>query len=150
MNCTISSIHYCPVKSISFQSLQSCNIKKNLGMENDRIFAFSRIIELKKAKLVEKNPDERNLNNFLTLKNSPALNQYNFIYQNQVLTLTKNDREILSISTEDENERLLLSNKLTELESSLMKPITLLKNKEFPFFDTSHSKNIFNSVSLIN
>ncbi len=150
MNCTISSIHYCPVKSISFQSLQSCNIKKNLGMENDRIFAFSRIIELKKAKLVEKNPDERNLNNFLTLKNSPALNQYNFIYQNQVLTLTKNDKEILSISTEDENERLLLSNKLTELESSLMKPITLLKNKEFPFFDTSHSKNIFNSVSLIN
>ena len=150
MNCTISSIHYCPVKSISFQSLQSCNIKKNLGIENDRIFAFSRIIELKKAKLVEKNPDERNLNNFLTLKNSPALNQYNFIYQNQVLTLTKNDREILSISTEDENERLLLSNKLTELESSLMKPITLLKNKEFPFFDTSHSKNIFNSVSLIN
>ena len=150
MNCTISSIHYCPVKSISFQSLQSCNIKKNLGMENDRIFAFSRIIELKKAKLVEKNPDERNLNNFLTLKNSPALNQYNFIYQKQVLTLTKNDREILSISTEDENERLLLSNKLTELESSLMKPITLLKNKEFPFFDTSHSKNIFNSVSLIN
>jgi len=100
--------------------------------------------------LVEKKPDERNLNNFLTLKNSPALNQYNFIYQNQVLTLTKNDREILSISTEDENERLLLSNKLTELESSLMKPITLLKNKEFPFFDTSHSKNIFNSVSLIN
>ena len=150
MNCTISSIHYCPVKSISFQSLQSCNIKKNLGIENDRIFAFSRIIELSKAKSVEKNPDERNLNNFLTLKNSPVLNQYNFIYQNQVLTLTKNDREILSISTEDENERLLLSNKLTELESSLMKPITLLKNKEFPFFDTSHSKNIFNSVSLIN
>ena len=70
MNCTISSINYCPVKSISFQSIQSCDIKKNLGMENDRIFAFSRIIDLEKAKLVEKNPDERNLNNFLTLKNS--------------------------------------------------------------------------------
>ena len=150
MNYLISSIYYCPVKTLSFQSIDSCNVVKNLGMKNDRIFAFSRIIELKKAKLVEKKPDERNLNNFLTLKNSPALNQYNFIYQNQVLTLTKNDREILSISTEDENERLLLSNKLTELESSLMKPITLLKNKEFPFFDTSHSKNIFNSVSLIN
>ena len=26
----------------------------------------------------------------------------------------------------------------------------MLKNKEFPFFDTSSSKNIFNSVSLIN
>ena len=150
MNCTISSIHYCPVKSISFQSVQSCNITKNLGMENDRIFAFSRIIDLEKAKLVEKNPDERNLNNFLTLKNSPALNKYNFIYQNKVLTLTKDNKELLSVSAGDENQRLLLSKKLIELESSLIKPITLLMNKKFPFFDTSHSKNIFNSVSLIN
>ena len=150
MNCTISSINYCPVKSISFQSIQSCNIKKNLGMENDRIFAFSRIIDLEKAKLVEKNPDERNLNNFLTLKNSPALNKYNFIYQNKVLTLTKDNKELLSVSAGDENQRLLLSKKLIELESSLIKPITLLMNKKFPFFDTSHSKNIFNSVSLIN
>ncbi len=150
MNCTISSINYCPVKSISFQSIQSCDIKKNLGMENDRIFAFSRIIDLEKAKLVEKNPDERNLNNFLTLKNSPALNKYNFIYQNKVLTLTKDNKELLSVSAGDENQRLLLSKKLIELESSLIKPITLLMNKKFPFFDTSHSKNIFNSVSLIN
>ena len=150
MNCTISSIHYCPVKSISFQSVLSCNITKNLGMENDRIFAFSRIIDLEKAKSVEKNPDQRNLNNFLTLKNSPALNKYNFIYKNKILTLTKDNKELLSISSDDEKERLLLSKKLTELEGSLIKPITLLKNKEFPFFDTSSSKNIFNSVSLIN
>ena len=150
MNCTISSIHYCPVKSISFQSVHSCNITKNLGMENDRIFAFSRIIDLEKAKSFEKNPDERNLNNFLTLKNSPSLNKYNFIYQNKLLTLTKDNKELLSISSDDENERLLLSKRLTELESSLIKPITLLKNEQFPFFDTSSSKNIFNSVSLIN
>ena len=150
MNCTISSIHYCPVKSISFQSVHSCNITKNLGMENDRVFAFSRIIDLEKAKSVEKNPDQRNLNNFLTLKNSPALNKYNFIYKNKILTLTKDNKELLSISSDDEKERLFLSKKLTELESSLIKPITLLKNKEFPFFDTSSSKNIFNSVSLIN
>ena len=150
MNCKISSIHYCPVKSISFQRLISCNINKNLGIENDRIFAFSRIIDSTKAKLFEKNPDERNLNNFLTLKNSPVLNQYNFVYENKKLTLTKESKEIISISVEDQNERLLLSNKLIDLESSLAKPITLLKNKKFPFFDTSHSNNIFNSVSLIN
>ena len=64
MNCMISSINYCPVKSISFQSIQSCNITKNLGMANDRIFAFSRSVDLKKAKLIEKNPNERKLNNF--------------------------------------------------------------------------------------
>ena len=55
MNCTISSINYCPVKSVSFQSIDSCDVTKNLGMANDRIFAFSRIIDLEKAKLIEKN-----------------------------------------------------------------------------------------------
>ena len=37
-----------------------------------------------------------------------------------------------------------------DLESSLMKPISLLQNSEFPFYDTSHSNKIFNSISLIN
>jgi len=150
MNCTISSIHYCPVKSVSFQSIKSCNITKNLGMANDRIFAFSRIIDHDKAKLVEKNPNERNLNNFLTLKNSPVLNKYNFVYENNKLSLTKDNKELMSISVDDQKERLLLSNKLMELESSLIKPISLLKNIDFPFYDTSHSNKIFNSMSLIN
>jgi len=44
----------------------------------------------------------------------------------------------------------LLSKKLVALENLLIKPISLLKNKEFPFFDTSHSNNVFNSMSLIN
>ena len=87
MNCSLTSIHYCPVKSLSFQSIKSCNIKKNLGMSNDRIFAFSRGVDLEKAKLIEKNPNERKLNNFLTLKNSPVLNKYNFIYNRDKLTL---------------------------------------------------------------
>ena len=81
MSILISSIHYCPVKSLSFQSIDSCEIKKDLGILNDRMFAFSRIIDAKKTKLIEKNPNERNLNNFLTLKNSPVLNKYNFIYK---------------------------------------------------------------------
>ncbi len=150
MNCTISSIYYCPVKSVSFQGVQSCDITKNLGMTNDRIFAFSRIIDLEKAKLAEQNPNARNLNNFLTLKNSPVLNKYNFVYKNERLTLTQDSKDLISISANDQNERLLLSNKLMELESSLIKPIFLLKNGDFPFYDTSHSKNIFNSMSLIN
>ena len=150
MNCTISSIHYCPVKSVSFQSIQSCEITKNLGMANDRIFAFSRIIDLEKAKIIEKNPNDRKLNNFLTLKNSPVLNKYNFIYESGKLTLTQDNKDLISISVDDQNERLLLTNKLMELESSLIKPIFLLKNTDFPFFDTSHSSNVFNSMSLIN
>ena len=150
MSCLIKSINYCPVKSVSFQSIEKSNIKKNLGMTNDRIFAFSRGLDNKQSKLIENNPNERKLNNFLTLKNSPALNKYNFFYINEKLTLTFQEKELLTISPDNEEERLLLTNKLTELETSLIKPITLLKNKDFPFYDTSHSNKIFNSISLIN
>ena len=119
-------------------------------MTNDRIFAFSRGLDNKQSKLIENNPNERKLNNFLTLKNSPVLNKYNFFYKNEKLTLTYQEKELVTISPDNEEERLLLTNKLTELESSLSKPIILLKNKDFPFYDTSHSNKIFNSMSLIN
>ena len=150
MDCLISSIHYCPVKSLSFQSIKSCNIKKGLGILNDRIFAFSRGVDLEKAKSMEKNPKERKLNNLLTLKNSPVLNKYNFSCNNNKLSLNLNNKELISISVDNLEEQSLLSDKLIELESSLIKPIFLLRNNEFPFFDTSHSNNIFNSMSLIN
>ena len=150
MSCHIKTINYCPVKSLSFQSINSCNIKKKLGMPNDRIFAFSRGVDLEKTKLLQENPNERKLNNFLTLKNSPVLNKYNFIYKENMLTLTHQEKEIITISTNNPKECSLLSDKLSELESSLVKPISLLKNQTFPFYDTTNSNNIFNSMSLIN
>ena len=152
MDYTISSINYCPVKSLSFQSTKSCIIKKDLGILNDRIFAFSRIIDFESAKIMEKIPNERKLNYFLTLKNSPVLNKYNFLYNDEKLILTShnNNKELISISVNNPEEILLLSNKLIELENSLTKPIFFLKNTDFPFFDTSSSNNILNSISLIN
>ena len=150
MDCSIVSINYCPVKSLSFQNIKSCNIKKGLGMENDRIFAFSRGIDLEKAKFIEKNPNERKLNLLLTLKNSPVLNKYNFIYNKNRLALTYQEEQLISISPDNLQEKLLLSAKLLELEKSLIEPISLLKNNDFPFFDTSSSNKVFNSMSLIN
>jgi len=150
MNCIIASINYCPVKSLSFQSVKSCNIKKDLGILNDRLFAFSRGVDLEKSKLIEKNPNERKLNNFLTLKNSPALNKYNFTYKEDLLILSIGDKNLISVSVNNSDERAKLSEKLIELESSLIKPISLLKNNKFPFYDTSSSNNVFNSMSLIN
>ena len=150
MSISISSIYYCPVKTLSFQSIESCYVKKELGMINDRIFAFSRGVDFEKAKTMEINPNERKLINLLTLKNSPVLNKYNFTYVKDKLILKKNDEEIISISPDINEERIKLTEKLIELESSLAKPIFLLKNTEFPFFDTTHSSNIFNSISLIN
>ena len=150
MNYLISSIYYCPVKTLSFQSIDSCNVVKNLGMKNDRIFAFSRGVKFEEAISMEKNPNERKLNNLLTLKNSPVLNKYNFIYKDNKLSLYLKEKKIISISTDSHEERNLLCKKLVELESSLANPIFLLKNTEFPFFDTTHSNNIFNSISLVN
>ena len=154
MSATISSINYCPVKSISFQSVQNCKIKKNIGIIGDRIFAFAKDLDLEQAKLFEKNPDERKgkWNKILTLKNSPALNKYNFLFKDEKLTFISKDKEILTIDINLLHERQALSNKISELENSLKQPLVLMKNEEFPFFDTSISKKVdfINSVSLLN
>ena len=92
MKAEIKYINYCPVKSLSFQDIKSCSINKNYGMPNDRIFAFSRGIENNLAKSIEENPKDRKLNNFLTLKNSPVLNKYNFKYNNNKLTLVQDGK----------------------------------------------------------
>ena len=154
MSATISSINYCPVKSVSFQSINTCKIKKNTGIVGDRIFAFAKNLDLGNAKLFEKNPEDRKgkWNKVLTLKNSPVLNKYNFLFKENQLTLTYKDKEILTINVNELSERQLLSNKIIELENSLKEPIILMKNEEFPFFDTSISNKVdfINSVSLLN
>ena len=154
MSISISSINYCPVKSISFQTIKSCEIRKNTGIVGDRIFAFSKGLDLNQARLFEKKLEERRgkWNKILTLKNSPVLNKYNFFFDNDKLTLTQNSNKILTINSNKTNECELLTNKILEMEKSLQKPIFLMKNKDIPFFDTSISnKTILNhSISLIN
>ena len=154
MSANISSINYCPVKSVSFQTINTCKIKKNIGIVGDRIFAFAKDLDLDSAQLFEKRPEERKgkWNKVLTLKNSPVLNKYNFLYKENKLTLIFKDKSILTIDVNELSERQLLSNKIIELENSLKEPIVLMKNEEFPFFDTSISNKVdfINSVSLLN
>ena len=154
MSATISSINYCPVKSVSFQSIEKCQIKKDIGIIGDRIFAFAKDRDLEQAKLFEKNPAERKgkWNKVLTLKNSPTLNKYNFLFKSEKLTLTLKDKETLTININQSDERQALSKKMSELEDSLKQPIVLMSNNDFPFFDTSISKKVdfINSVSLLN
>jgi len=154
MSATISSINYCPVKSVSFQAIDKCEIKKNIGIVGDRIFAFAKDLDLDQVKLIEKSPEDRKgkWNKILTLKNSPVLNKYNFLFDKDKLTLTSNDKKILTIDVNKLSERQLLSNKIIELENSFKEPIVLMKNEEFPFFDTTISNKVdfVNSVSLLN
>jgi len=154
MSASISSINYCPVKSISFQTVSDCKIRKNIGIVGDRVFAFSKGLEFDQAQLFEKNLDERRgkWNKILTLKNSPVLNKYNFKLKDNKLTFTQKNNEILTIDVSKTSEHKLLSNKILELESSLQKPLFLMKNKDIPFFDTSISNKtlLTHSISLIN
>ena len=154
MSASISSINYCPVKSISFQSFQNCKIKKNIGIIGDRIFAFAKDLDQDQVKLFEKSPDERKgkWNNILTLKNSPVLNKYNFVFNNDKLTLFLKNKKLHSVDVNQQDDHQEISNKILELEKSLKPPLALMKNEIFPFFDTSFSKKIgfTNSISLLN
>ena len=129
----INKLFYSPVKSLSFESVFSCTIQKNIGILNDRLLAFTRNVDFDTAKLIEKNPNARNLHNFLSLKNTIALNKYQFSFNSKNLILKCGNKEILSIEIDDEKQHTLMCKKLVELENSIKDPIFLLQNKSFPF-----------------
>ena len=154
MSAIITSIHNCPVKSISFQNIERCTINKNVGIEGDRVFAFSQNLDLDQSIEFEKNPETRKgkWNKIVTLKNTPVFNKYNFLHEDNKLTLALNNKEIISVNVNETNERDDLVKKLIELENSLKNDIRLMRNDEYPFYDTSISnKSMFrNSISLLN
>ena len=154
MTIKISSIHFCPVKSVSYQTIDQCNVQKDIGLEGDRVFALLKNIEADNPTLIDKEHEVRKgkWNKILTLKNTPALNKYNFSYGNEQLTLYQKDQAILSINSDDTEERNKLVNKIIELENSIKDPIVLMKNHQLPYFDTTISTKVdfVNSVSLLN
>jgi uncharacterized protein len=147
MKRVVSSIHFSPIKSLSFQSINTAIIKKDIGFEEDRIFAFSRAIDMSLAKTIEKNPSERELIHFLTLKNSPVLNKYDFKFENGMISISKNNIEISTHPIEDKEA---ISKEISKLEPNLPGPIFFLKNELFPFYDTTNSSSVSNTISLIN
>ena len=144
---SVAFAYLSPIKSLSFQSAQTLIIKKDIGIEEDRIFAFSRGLNEVDAKRIEKEPSDRELIHFLTLKNTPSLNKYDFKFENQSITIFKENKEIASYSIYDKEN---ISKKLQKLEPDLPIPTYLLKNQLFPFYDTTNSSNVSNTISLIN
>ena len=150
MNITISSIYFSPVKSISFQKINKCKIKKNIGIVNDRLFAFSRLLDSEKAQKMEQEPSERKLINFLTLKNTPILNKYSFEFNEGNLELFDDQKKLISISPNNPEEVSLIEKEVLNLENQVKGPVFLLKNNQNPFFDTNSGGEVLNSISLIN
>ena len=146
INATLKKLYFSPVKSLSFSNTESLIIKKNVGIKNDRIFAFTRIINEIEANDYEKNPDKRNLNFFLTLRNSPFLNKYNFELKDEELSLLFANKLIKKISLNNNNNFKIISEEIKRREKLIDFTPFLIKNTDFPFFDTMPQ----NSVSLIN
>ena len=134
MSAIITSIHNCPVKSISFQNIERCTINKNVGIEGDRVFAFSQNLDLDQSTAFEKNPETRKgkWNKIVTLKNTPVFNKYNFLHEGNKLTLTLNNKEIITVNVNETHEKDDLVKKLIELEGSLKNDIRLMRNYEHP------------------
>ena len=146
----IKKLFFSPVKSLSFQNISKCEIIKNIGIKYDREIAFSRNADIKFAKELEKNSNARNHKDFLSLKNTISLNKYSFYRDKNILTLNLKEKKIIEINLENQSEQILLCQKLIEIEGKIKPPTYLLINKEFPFFDTTHSKETHNTISLIN
>ena len=146
----ISKLYFSPVKSLSFQPVNKCRIIKDIGIKYDREIAFTRNADLKFAKELENNSYVRNHKDFLSLKNTISLNKYSFYREENKLTLYLKDEKIIEINLDNKSENILLCKKLAEIEKKISSPTYLLQNREFPFFDTTHSKETHNTISLIN
>ena len=142
----LKKLYFSPVKSLSFSSRKNLKIKKNIGIINDRIFAFTRLISEAEANDYKNDPSKRNLNFFLTLRNSPFLNKYNFEYKENELRLLLKKNLIKKIDLNNNNNLKLISDELIKRESIVNYFPYLIKNINFPFFDTMPQ----NSISLIN
>ena len=142
----IEKLYFSPVKSLSFSYSPKLIVKKKIGIKNDRIFSFTRLIDRSKADNYEKNPKDRNLNFFLTLKNSPFLNKYNFDYKSNELSLLLDSKLIQKISLDKRDNFKILSQELIDREKITKYIPYLIHNINFPFFDTMPH----NTISLIN
>tara|TARA_Y100000590_G_C15527388_1_gene941813 strand:+ start:240 stop:1010 length:771 start_codon:yes stop_codon:yes gene_type:complete len=143
----VKNLFYCPVKSLSFSETKSLSIINNLGIKNDRFIAFTRGLNKISSKKFN-NSKDRNLNFFLTLKNSPYLKKYNFIFddKDKIIKLYKNKKFLIECNIHNEIEVSKIEKFIENIDVKIKKPIFLIFNNKIPFFDTT--PNI--SVSMIN
>lgn len=141
----IKNLYFSPVKSLSFNNVDTLEIIKNIGIKNDRIFAFSNNLNIKDIELIKNNPLKREIYKFLSLKKYPELNEYNFLLENNFLILEFENKIILKTDINNQHEVKILCSKLEDMLPNINN-INLLKDSMNPFFDTMPNK----SISLIN
>ena len=141
----IKNLYFSPVKSLSFNNVDTLEIIKNIGIKNDRIFAFTNNLNFKDIELIKNDPLKREIYKFLSLKKYPELNEYNFLLKNNFLILEFENNIILKTDIDNQHQVKILCSKLDDILPNINN-INLLKDNMNPFFDTMPNK----SISLIN
>jgi len=141
----IKNLYFSPVKSLSFNNVDTLEVIKFIGIKNDRIFAFTNNLTFRDIELIKNNPLKRDIYKFLSLKKYPELNEYNFLLEENYLILEFENNIILKTDIDNQDQIKILCNKLEEILPNINN-INLLKDSKNPFFDTMPNK----SISLIN
>ena len=141
----IKNLYFSPVKSLSFNNVDTLEIIKNIGIKYDRIFAFTNNLNFEDIELIKNDPLKREIYKFLSLKKYPELNQFNFLLEDNFLILEFENKIILKTDIENQHEVKILCSKLEDILPNINN-INLLKDNMNPFFDTMPNK----SISLIN
>ncbi len=141
----IKNLYFSPVKSLSFNNVDTLEIIKNIGIKYDRIFAFTNNLNFEDIELIKNDPLKREIYKFLSLKKYPELNQYNFLLEDNFLILEFENKIILKTDVDNQHEVKILCSKLEDILPNINN-INLLKDNMNPFFDTMPNK----SISLIN
>tara|TARA_B100000212_G_scaffold227163_1_gene172483 strand:+ start:4389 stop:5168 length:780 start_codon:yes stop_codon:yes gene_type:complete len=146
-NIQIKKLYYSPVKSFNFVEDHKLNILEGRGVENDRVFAFVRNKTEDEAIKFQNKQYLRNNQSYLSIKNTPLLNNYQIDLRKSELKVYKETKELVTIKDFDFVNLQKVTYEIKKAEEELKdKDIYFLYNLKKPFFDMIND----NVVSLIN
>ena len=150
-NIQIKKLYYSPIKSFNFIEGKSLKIIKKIGIENDRVFAFVRNKTKEEALKFQEKQYLRNNQSYLSVKNTPILNNYRLEFYNQILKVYLKNEEIISISDFNFENLQLITKEIKKKEIDLKdKEIFMIYNQKVPFYDmiNDHVVSLINLESL--
>jgi len=142
----VKKLFYSPFKSMNMVAINSLKLNKKYGIENDRVFCFTRFLNEKEALTFQNNKKSRNIINYLSMKHSAVLNHYNFQINEKKISLFKSEKKLITINKNSFYDLQQIVDVFKKEENLKKDKIYLLYNIQNPFFDYMSE----NTISLIN
>lgn len=126
--------------------INQIKLNNKFGIENDRVFCFTRFLQEKEALFFQNNKKARNITNYLSMKHSAILNHYNFKILKKEISLFKSEKKLITIQNTSFSDLQKIACIFKKEERIEQDKIFLLHNAKNPFFDYMSE----NTISLIN